>query len=180
MELIYNTPLKIMRFIGADLMEMEDESIAKYFGKRPGRVGERLIFRKNNDPKPGGPTRLRLETLVTAINENGEGPYSVTVSKAAAPTTQPSPTTPIKKFYSPDDIKLEEEYVILEIYPEQNSFRLECGKFMIDRTSIPLRKGFEYGEEDIIVFMPISSKGNNKRKFKAVNKKGQEASVLLL
>jgi hypothetical protein len=70
--------------------------------------------------------------------------------------------------------------VILEIYPEENSFRLECGNFMIDRTSIPLRKGFEYGEEDTIVFMPISSKGNNKRKFKAVNKKGQEASVLLL
>lgn len=180
MELKYNTPLEIIRFIGSDLMEMEDGSIAKYLGKRPGKVGERLVFRKNNDPKPGGPVRMQLNTVVTATNEEGGSSHPVTIAKAALPTTQPSPTTPIKKSYSPDDIKLEEEYVILEIYPEQNSFRLECGKFMIDRTSIPLRKGFEYGEDDIIVFMPISSKGNNNRKFKAVNKKGQEASVLLL
>ena len=180
MELKYNTPLRITRFIGADSMEMEDGSIAKYLGKRPGKVGEKVIFRKNNDPQPGGPKRMRLETLVTATNENGGSPQPVTVAKAAGSTTQPSSTTPIKKSYSAKDVKLEEEYVILEIYPEENSFRLECGKFMIDRNSIPLRGGFEYGEEDTIVFMPISSKGNNEKKFKAVNKKGQEASVLLL
>lgn len=180
MELKYNTPLKIIRFIGADLMEMEDGSVARLLGKRPGKEGEKVIFRKNNDPQPGGPNRIRLETLVTATNENGGSAQPVTVSKAAKSTTQPSPTTPIKKSYSPEDVKLEEKYVILEIYPEENSFRLECGKFMIDRTSIPLRKGFEYAEEGTIVFMPISSKGNNKRKFKAVNSKGEEASVLLL
>lgn len=179
MDLTYNKPLEIKRYIGDDLMELEDGSVLRLLSKKPGKEGEKIILKKNHDPKPGGPKRLELSTLIIAVNvKGGEQP----VAEVKSPQASRNSTAELKKNYSPSEVKTHQDYKILEIYPDRNSFSLECGTFIIDLLSIPRGKKFDYGEDDTIVLYPSASALGKKNKFKAVNKtrNDQEAGVMLL
>lgn len=180
MELTYNKPLKIMRFIDSDLMELEDGSIVKFLAKRPEswKPGNEVILRKNTDPKPGGPRQMQFNTVVTATNVKGGEPQPVTFVKSLR---SPVPSSSVKENYSIDDVKIEKKYVVLEEYPDEDSFLLECGKFLIDRTMDTLLYGkFECHKNDEVVLKLIAVVLNNKKKFKIVNlsQKNQEGAVL--
>lgn len=176
MELTYNKPLEIKCYTAKDLMELEDGSVLRLLGRKPGREGEKIILKKKDDSKPGGPFGHKFTTVVMAGNVNGGEPQPVAMVKAPSISDQP---TDVKKNYTAEDVKTQQEYKILEIYPEQDSFRLSCGKFMIDKLAILKGKRFDYGEDDIIVLYPAATMTGRKDKFRAVNtsRKNQEALV---
>ena len=167
--------------INSKSMTLSDGSVWQFLTGKPSgwAVGDNVNVKKNYDPAPGGgPVRFKSETLLQAMNLTKKtGPISVTSAGSVNPPTQ---STPKKDSYSLDDIKLETKYAIQEIYPNEDSFLLECGKFMIDRLTITSRQKLELKQGDIVILHPSASMRGDKKKFMVENLSRETAKFSVL
>ena len=168
--------------INSKSMTLSDGSVWQFLtGKPPGwEVGDNVNVKKNNDPSPGGPKRFQPASLLQATNLTKKaGPISVTSAGSVNPPAQSSPK---KESYSSDDIKLETKYAIQEIYSNEDSFLLECGKFRIDRLTIPLRQKVEWSTGDTVVIHASATTRGKTNKFvvENLNHDNQKIGVLFI
>ena len=176
-----NTSL-VITVIDAKSMTLSSGDIWQFLtGKPQGwTIGDNVRVKQNNDPSPGGPKRFQPTSLLEAMNLTKKlGPISVTSAGSINPPTQSSEK---KKSYSPDDIKLETKYAIQEIYADEYSFLLECGKFRIDRLTIPSRQKVEWSTGDTVILHASATTRGKTNKFvvENLNHDNQKIGVLFI
>jgi hypothetical protein len=168
--------------INSKSMTLSDGSIWKFVlgGKPSGwEVGDDVKVKSNSDSVPGGLVRFVTAALLQATNLTKKaGPISVTSAGSIHP---PSQSSPKKDSYSPGDIKLETKYAIEEIYPNEDSFLLECGKFRIDRLTIPPRQKVEWSTGETIILHAAATTRGKTNKFVVENlERNQKIGVLFI
>ncbi|MCB9772656.1 MAG: hypothetical protein H6754_08935 [Candidatus Omnitrophica bacterium] len=176
-----SSPLEI-KSINSVSMTLSDGSVWQFLiGKPSGwEAGDEVKVKSNNDPAPGGPKRFQVASLMQATNVTKNiGPISVTSAGSINP---PSQSAPKKSSYAVEDIKLGTKYAILDTFPDEDSFLLECGLFMIDRLMIPPRQKVEWSKGDTVILHPSATTRGKTNKFMVenLNHNSQKIGVLFI
>lgn len=163
-------------------MTLSDGSVWQFLTGKPSGwdAGDEVKVKSNNDPAPGGPKRFQPASLMQAFNVTKNiGPVSVTPAGSLNP---PSQSAPKKSSYSVEDVKLGVKYAILEILPDEDSFLLECGMFMIDRLMIPPRQKVEWSTGDTVILHPSATTRGKTNKFMVenLNRDNQKIGALFI